>query len=93
MSDNPLEQYYYDDDQPQHPLFANLESIDAQAESDSSNVALNDNFPPKVNLARENQPEFWVSMEAFFDLSFWMAEQIEDLVATHQMNHATVRIR
>ena len=93
VPENPLDQCYYDDDRPEHALFANLDSTKAKAKRDSSSTTINDDFPPKVNLARANQSEFWVSMESFFDLSFWMAEQIEDLVANHKLQHPSFNIR
>ena len=39
---------------------------------------------PKLNLSRRpGQPPLLVDMERFFEFSFWMAEELLDLVALH----------
>ncbi len=44
-----------------------------------------DSTPP-MNLARKsNDPEMLVNMEAFFDFSFWMAEELQDLISQVQL--------
>ena len=40
--------------------------------------------PPHLDLSRRpNEPPMRLSMEAFFQFSFWIAEELEDLVALH----------
>jgi hypothetical protein len=42
----------------------------------------------QLNLAAdENSPAWLVDMEAFFDFSFWLAEELEDLVDTIRHRH------
>ncbi len=43
-----------------------------------------DSTPP-LNLARTSRdPELLVDMEAFFTFSFWIAEELQDLICNHQ---------
>ncbi len=38
--------------------------------------------PPKLNLTREvGQPPLRISMETFFEFTFWLAEELQDLEA------------
>ena len=40
---------------------------------------------PKLNLSRKaGRPPLMVDMERFFEFSFWMAEELLDLVAEHR---------
>lgn len=39
---------------------------------------------PQINLAPNHQQPFFVDMEAFFEFSFWMAEELTDLVANYE---------
>ena len=40
---------------------------------------------PKINLSRKpGERPLDVGMEAFFEFSFWMAEELTDLVARHE---------
>jgi hypothetical protein len=40
---------------------------------------------PKINLSRKpGELPFDVGMEAFFEFSFWMAEELTDLIAQHE---------
>jgi len=42
---------------------------------------------PTINLARtESDPALMVDLEAFFDFSFWMAEELQDLICMHQLH-------
>ena len=42
-------------------------------------------YPPKLNLTRDPRAlPFEVDMEAFFDFSFWLAEELTDLIDKHQ---------
>lgn len=46
-----------------------------------------DNTIPQINLSRRNDDRpFDVSMEAFFEFSFWLSEELLDLVAEQQHN-------
>ena len=39
-------------------------------------------IPPTLNLTRQaGQPPMRISMDTFFDLCFWMAEELQDLEA------------
>lgn len=41
--------------------------------------------PPKINLSRKpNELPLDVDMEAFFEFSFWMAEELTDLIAEYE---------
>ena len=40
---------------------------------------------PQINLARRLfEPPFCIDMEAFFEFSFWIAEELLDLLAEHR---------
>jgi hypothetical protein len=42
--------------------------------------------PPQVNLARQRfEKPFFVDMEAFFEFSFWITEELLDLEANHKL--------
>lgn len=44
---------------------------------------------PKLNLEKNpGSTPVWVSMESFFDFSFSLAEELEDLVARHRQVEA-----
>ena len=48
---------------------------------------MTDSTPAKAQIVLANEGslgKIHVDMEAFFDLSFWMAEELEDLVAHWQ---------
>lgn len=87
----------FENDFPEKSFFANVASDSWYCDLDDVGSSIDDEMSeknaPKVNLARANQPDFWISMEAFFDFSFWLAEEIEDLVAQQQIHHATVAHR
>lgn len=41
---------------------------------------------PQINLARQNfEKPFFVDMEAFFEFSFWISEELLDLEANHKL--------
>ena len=42
--------------------------------------------PPQINLARQRfEKPFFVDMEAFFEFSFWITEELLDLEANHKL--------
>ena len=42
--------------------------------------------PPQINLARQSfEKPFFVDMEAFFEFSFWISEELLDLEANHKL--------
>ena len=42
-------------------------------------------LPPQVNLQPNlAEPDFWIDMESFFDFSFWLAEELQDLIDRHR---------
>jgi len=44
---------------------------------------------PQLNLERESsRPPLWVSMESFFELSFWIAEELQDLISEYELREA-----
>ena len=47
--------------------------------------------PPKLNLSRtpDSRP-FLVDMERFFEFSFWMAEELLDLIAEYRPAHCSL---
>ncbi len=50
------------------------------------------NTVPPLNLARnKNDLPLTVEMEAFFDFSFWMAEELQDLISQHEMLNGPVK--
>ncbi len=52
---------------------------------DSSTGISRVDSPPQVNLQPDpSQPDFWMDMESFFDFSFWLAEELQDLIDRHQ---------
>ena len=43
---------------------------------------------PQINLARNPfEPPLFVDMEAFFEFSFWITEELLDLEATHRLKN------
>ena len=61
-------------------LAGNAARLDFPDTMNSSNLNA-----PKLNLARNpEQAPFFVDMERFFEFSFWIAEELLDLVALHQ---------
>ena len=48
---------------------------------------------PQLNLNPENEPKLFVSMESFFAFSFWLAEELTDLVAQHELLERRKKIR
>lgn len=48
---------------------------------------------PQINLSPENEPKFFVSMESFFAFSFWLAEELTDLVAEHELRERQSKLR
>ena len=41
---------------------------------------------PQINLARRQfEPPFYVDMEAFFEFSFWISEELLDLEADYAL--------
>lgn len=43
------------------------------------------NTTPPLNLARQpGDSDLLVDLEAFFDFSFWLAEELQDLMVKHQ---------
>lgn len=45
---------------------------------------------PQINLNAQHEQPLFVDMEAFFEFSFWIAEELTDLVAQHE-NDQNVR--
>ncbi len=44
--------------------------------------------PPQINLARQPfEPPLFVDMEAFFEFSFWITEELLDLEATWRLKN------
>ena len=48
---------------------------------------------PQINLGPENEPKFFVSMESFFAFSFWLAEELTDLVAEHEFRERQTKLQ
>ena len=47
---------------------------------------------PTINLARkESDPALMVDLESFFDFSFWMAEELQDLISTAELKELRVQ--
>ena len=43
-----------------------------------------ENQPPMLNLTRDaSRPPMRISMENFFEFTFWLAEELQDLEAQH----------
>ena len=43
--------------------------------------------PPQLNLTRDpSRQPMLVNMETFFEYCFWLAEELQDLEATHDRN-------
>ena len=40
---------------------------------------------PQLNLNPPNQTPLFVDMEKFFEFSFWLAEELSDLVASYEL--------
>lgn len=48
--------------------------------------------PPQLNLSRRPyELPFFVDMEAFFEFSFWISEELLDLEAADKLKRAPVR--
>ena len=48
--------------------------------------------PPQINLSRRRFEEpFFVDMEAFFEFSFWISEELLDLEAQQKLNSKRIR--
>ncbi len=48
---------------------------------------------PQLNLSRRGQQPFFVDMEAFFDFSFSLAEDLNDFIATYELQNPSSRSR
>ena len=48
---------------------------------------------PQINLSPDNQPKLFVSMESFFGFSFWLAEELTDLVANYELLEKRNKLR
>ncbi len=55
----------------------------------SSSNTFSNSQPSQINLARRRyESPLFVDMEAFFEFSFWMAEELLDLEATYKRKNA-----
>ena len=62
-----------------------VQSRDDFSTHPSELAMLRDILRPRVNLSRRpGEPPLDVDMEAFFEFSFWMAEELLDLIASHE---------